>query len=188
MKRRVWHSTAAYVGLLGAAFVVAWLGSYRFFRSQLDNSAYDEMFRLYQPKPWQPQSAILAIDEATLAKIHGMRIRKPLADALRLVAAAHPSAVAIDVTLTDEGEEERSRRSGLAAGLLRHAAPGAFLLINGRAGSLGRSQPANSRAVPRPSATSTPSRTTTTRSPGPFRSRSMSDATGDGRWPWRPSG
>ena len=103
--RKGWHSTAAYVGLLAAAFVIAWLGSYRFFRSQLDNAAYDAMFRLYQPKPWQPQSAILAIDEATLMKNGGMRIRKPLADALRLIAAVHPSAVAIDVTLTDEGEK-----------------------------------------------------------------------------------
>jgi signal transduction histidine kinase len=104
MKRKGWHSTAAYVGLLAAAFVVAWLGSYRFFRSQLDNAAYDAMFRLYRPKPWQPQSAILAIDEATLAKYGGMHIRKPLADALRLLAAVHPSAVAIDVTLTDRGD------------------------------------------------------------------------------------
>ena len=88
--------------------MVAWLGSYRFFRTQLDNAAYDEIFRWYQPKPWQPQSAILAIDEATLARFGGMRIRKPLAEALRLVAAAHPTAVAIDVTLTDRGEDEAS--------------------------------------------------------------------------------
>jgi signal transduction histidine kinase len=86
---------------LAAAFVVAWLGSWRFFRSQLDNSAYDAMFRLYQPAPWQTQSAILAVDEATLAQYGGMRIRKPLADALHLIAAVHPTAVAIDVTLTD---------------------------------------------------------------------------------------
>ena len=88
-----------------AAFVIAWLGSWRFFRTQLDNAAYDAMFRVYQPKPWQTQSAILAIDEGTLAKFqHGMHIRKPLADALLLIAAAHPSAVAIDVTLTDQGD------------------------------------------------------------------------------------
>jgi signal transduction histidine kinase len=93
------------VGLLAAAFVLAWLGSWRFFRSQLDNSAYDAMFRLYQPKPWQPQSAILGIDEPTLAKYHGMpHIREPLARALRLIAAVHPTAVAIDVTLTDPGD------------------------------------------------------------------------------------
>jgi CHASE2 domain-containing sensor protein len=102
--RKGWQSTPAYVGLLAAAFVVAWLGSYRFFRSQFDNAAYDAMFRLYQPPQWKPQSAILAIDEATLAKYEGMHIRKPLADALRLIAAVHPSAVAIDVTLTDKGD------------------------------------------------------------------------------------
>ena len=108
MKRRGWHSTAAYVLLLAAAFVVAWLGSYRFFRAQLDNAAYDQFFRWYQPKPWQPQSAILAIDEATLARFGGMRIREPLARALRLVSAAHPTAVAIDVTLTDQSDDPRA--------------------------------------------------------------------------------
>ena len=111
MQRRGWHSTAAYIGLLAAAFVVAWLGSYRFFRAQLDNAAYDQIFRLYQPKPWQPQSAILAIDEATLARFGGMHIRQPLADALLLVAAAHPTAVAIDVTLTDAGDDAASDKA-----------------------------------------------------------------------------
>ena len=105
MKRKWWQSTAAYVGLLAAALVVAWLGSWCFFRSQLDNAAYDAMFRLYRPKPWQPQSAILAIDEATLAKYRGMHVRKPLADALRLIDAQHPTAVAIDVTLTDQDNQ-----------------------------------------------------------------------------------
>jgi signal transduction histidine kinase len=103
VNRKWWQGTAAYVALLAAAFVIAWLGSY-FFRSQLDNAAYDAMFRLYRPAPWQTQSAILAIDEATLAKYSGMHIRKPLADALQLLATVHPSAVAIDVTLTDRGD------------------------------------------------------------------------------------
>jgi signal transduction histidine kinase len=111
VKRKGWQSTTAYVGLLAAAFLIAWLGSYRFFRSQVDNSAYDEAFRLYQPKPWKPQAAILAIDEGTLAKFGGMRIRKPLADALQLIAAAKPSAVAIDVTLTDQGDDPADDRA-----------------------------------------------------------------------------
>lgn len=106
VKRRGWRSTAAYVGLLSAAFVVAWLGSYRFFQAQLDNAAYDAMIRLYQPKPWQPQSAILAIDEATLVRYRGMKIRQPLADALPLIVAARPTAVAIDVTLTDPDDKQ----------------------------------------------------------------------------------
>ena len=105
MKRKWWQSTAAYVGLLAAAFVLAWLGSWRFFRSQLDNAAYDAVFRLYRPKAWQPQSAILAIDEANLSEAGGMHIREPLARALRLIAAVHPAAVAIDVTLTDRDDK-----------------------------------------------------------------------------------
>jgi len=110
VKRRGWQSTAAYVGLLATAFVAAWIGSYAFFRTPVDNAAYDEMFRLYRPKPWQPQSAILEIDEASLvASGGGMHIRKPLADALKLVAAAHPSVVAIDVTLTDKGEKSEDQ-------------------------------------------------------------------------------
>jgi signal transduction histidine kinase len=105
VKRRGWQGNAAYIGLLATAFVIAWLGSYRFFRAQVDNAAYDSMFRLYRPTPWQPQSAILAIDEATLARQNGMHIRQPLADALDLIASVHPTVVAIDVTLTDSSDE-----------------------------------------------------------------------------------
>jgi hypothetical protein len=46
---------------------------------------------------------LLAIDEATLRWIPGgiRGIRKPLADALNLIATADPSAVAVDITLAD---------------------------------------------------------------------------------------
>src|SRR5882757_301331 len=106
MERRGWKRTAAYVGLLGAAFVVAVVGS-RALGSPLDNAAYDFMFRLYQPKPWQTQSVLLAIDETTLAATKGGThgIRKPLAEALELVAKARPKAVAVDVILADEGDD-----------------------------------------------------------------------------------
>ena len=71
-----WKSTASYAGLLAAAFVVAVVGSWMF-GAQLDNYAYDYMFRLYQPQPWVPQSVLLAIDERTLSAmpggIHGIR-------------------------------------------------------------------------------------------------------------------
>ena len=105
MERKGWKSTAWYVGLLAAAFVAAVAGSWKF-GAQLNNDAYDFMFRLYRPHPWPVRAAILDIDEATLAAVRGgMRgIRKPLADGLLLVAAARPRAVVIDVTLTDEGE------------------------------------------------------------------------------------
>ena len=106
MEQRGWKHTAAYVGLLAAAFVVAVVGSLAL-GSPLDNAAYDFMFRLYQPKPWQTQSVLLAIDETTLAAtpggMHG--IRKPLAQALELVARASPKAVAVDMILADQNED-----------------------------------------------------------------------------------
>ena len=98
----------AYAGLLGAVFVIAVPASWLFF-GQVDNYAYDEMFRLYQPKPWQPQSVILAIDEASLLEFGGMaHIRRPLAAAVRLIDQAGPKAVAVDVILADPGEPAES--------------------------------------------------------------------------------
>lgn len=106
MKRRGWRSAASYVGLLAAALILAVAGSAIFGR-QLDNYAYDRMFRLYQPAPWRTESALLAIDERTLSSCGGIHgIRKPLAAALRLVAAARPKAVAVDVILADKGDPQ----------------------------------------------------------------------------------
>src|SRR5215831_11805457 len=102
MDPRRWKSAAAYIGLLGAAFIVAIAGSWRF-GGPLDNAAYDYLFRRDQPKPWKTESVLLAVDEATLRWIPGgiRGIRKPLADALNLIAAAGPRAVAVDITLAD---------------------------------------------------------------------------------------
>src|ERR1019366_4599962 len=116
-----WKSTASYVALLAAAFIVAVVGSWMF-GAQLDNYAYDYMFRLYQPQPWQPQSVLLAIDEQTLSSVPGgiHAIRQPLAEALRLIAPASPKAVAVDVILA-----ERSQDPAVDAALAQafHATP-----------------------------------------------------------------
>src|SRR5581483_2218598 len=101
MELRRWKSTAAYAGLLAAAFAGGVAASYAF-GPQLDNFAYDLILQNDPPKPWPFQSIILAIDEPTLAKCGGISgIRKPLASGMRLVAEAHPKAVAIDVILAD---------------------------------------------------------------------------------------
>lgn len=99
---RAWKSTAKYVALLAAAFVVGVVGSW-IFGAQLDNAAYDFMFRNYRQAPWQTQSVVLGIDEAALRKFGGMQgMRGPLAEALKLVAGAGPKAVAVDVILADQ--------------------------------------------------------------------------------------
>jgi len=104
-----WKSTATYAGLLALAFAGGVAASYKF-GGQLDNFAYDQMVQAYRPKPWSPQSVILAIDEPTLAQYGGISgIRKPLADGLRIVSAAHPKAVAVDVILADNKSSPQDR-------------------------------------------------------------------------------
>ncbi len=73
---------------------------------QLDSDAYDFIFRVHRPPVWQTESAILAIDEASLAAFGGVRsIRQALAQGLVKLAAAKPRAVAVDVILADATEE-----------------------------------------------------------------------------------
>ena len=106
MERPGWKRRAAYVGLLAAAFSVAVAGSW-LLGSSLDNAAYDFMFRLYRPPAWEPRSVVLAIDEATLGATPGgiQGIRKPLAEALKIVSKASPKAVAVDMILADPGQD-----------------------------------------------------------------------------------
>ena len=102
MDQRGWKSIASYLLLLAGAYVVAVAGSW-IFGSPWDNAVYDEMFRRYQPKAWPAEAALLVFDERTLDWMPGgmQGIRKPLAQALRLVAAAKPKAVAVDIILSN---------------------------------------------------------------------------------------
>jgi signal transduction histidine kinase len=95
-------SAAPYLLLLAGALVVAVLGS-RWFGTPLENGVYDEMYRRYRPAPHDPESMLLVVDERTIDSIPGgmSGIRKPLAEALRLMAAAKPKAVAVDLILAN---------------------------------------------------------------------------------------
>ena len=99
--RKGFKGSASYVGLLAAAFLVAWLGSW-ILGPQVDNYAYDFLFQRIPPKIGPPQSLILGIDDATLRAAGGMgHIRGYLASALRRVSAAQPKVVAVDIILAD---------------------------------------------------------------------------------------
>jgi len=114
MERREWKSSLVYAALLAAALAVGFVGATFF---ALDDTAYDFMMRRFPPRPWQPQSAILAIDEPTLSAYGGSGgMRRALADALPIVAAAHPKAVVIDIIFADKGSDA-SVDSRLAAAL-----------------------------------------------------------------------
>ncbi len=104
MKPRRTHSHWAYAGLLAGVLLVAvWVSSR--FGAEVNNYSYDAMFRLYDPPPVKPESIILAIDDDSLASVNGLdNIRPSLARALRLINAAGPKAVAIDLILADRHE------------------------------------------------------------------------------------
>ena len=93
-----------YAALLGVSFVLALAASWT--AVAIDNNAYDWMFRMYRPEPWQPESALLAIDQDSLRSIGGLRnMRAPLARALASVTAARPKAVIIDLILAEPSDE-----------------------------------------------------------------------------------
>ncbi|HUE21528.1 MAG TPA: CHASE2 domain-containing protein [Bryobacteraceae bacterium] len=118
--QRVSRQSAVYWALLAASFGVALAASWTF-GAQIDNDAYDWMSRLYQPPAWQPESALLAIDEMSLNAYGGLRgLRKPLAEALERISAASPKAVAVDVILTDASDPETDARLAAAMGATRH--------------------------------------------------------------------
>ncbi|HWR53404.1 MAG TPA: CHASE2 domain-containing protein [Bryobacteraceae bacterium] len=102
MKPRT-QSALGYAAIFGAslaaALIAGWLGT------GVDNFAYDWVFRLRGASDRQPETAILAIDEASLSQMGGMRhLRRGLGEALEQVAAASPSVVAIDLILADLGD------------------------------------------------------------------------------------
>ena len=87
--------------LLASALLSLVLGWSAFGR-QLDQYAYDFLFRLEQPAPWQPSSIVLAIDNRTLNEYDGLTgIRAALADGLEHIAPAHPAAVVVDIILPE---------------------------------------------------------------------------------------
>ncbi len=93
--------------LVLASVVIALVLDWTSFGQEFDKYAYDFLFRLEQPAPWQPSSMILAIDEQTLAQYGGMsHVRAALADGLEKIRPAHPAAVAIDMILAEPGPTE----------------------------------------------------------------------------------
>lgn len=105
--------------ILAALVVVSALASLEIgwsaFGHQIDQYAYDFLFRLEQPPPWKPSSIILAIDEATLTKYGGLTgMRAALADGLERIRAAHPVAVAVDIILAEPGDADDKLEAAFA--------------------------------------------------------------------------
>lgn len=105
------RQTFGYAAILAAALAVAIVSGWTALATQIDDAAYDWMFRLHPPPRAATQSVILAIDDASLTAMGGVReYRKMLATALELLATAHPRAVVIDLILTDQTDEAEDGR------------------------------------------------------------------------------
>jgi signal transduction histidine kinase len=103
--------TFGYIGVLTAALVAAILSGWSPLGTQIDDYAYDWMFRQNAPAPAPPQAVILAIDDATYSAMGGVReYRSMLAKGLELLAPVHPQAVAIDVILADKEDAAEDTR------------------------------------------------------------------------------
>jgi signal transduction histidine kinase len=108
------HGGILAVLVLASAIAALALGWSAFGR-QIDQYAYDFLFRLEQPAPWQPSSIILAIDNRTLTKYGGLiGMRAALADGLDRIRPAHPAAVAVDIILPEPGAADDKLEAAFA--------------------------------------------------------------------------
>lgn len=103
--RRIGGQMAGYVAVALASFVLAtvagWLGT------QIDNDAYDWMFRRHGAPGAKAHAILLVADDRSLNELGGMRhLRRALAEGLERVAAAGPNVVAIDLILPDQSDPE----------------------------------------------------------------------------------
>lgn len=128
------RQNAIYIALLAGSFLVALTASWTSFGTQIDNNAYDWMFRFYKPDPWQPESILLAIDEPSLNGYGGVAgLRKPLAEALKILSSVSPKAVAVDVILADTGDPAVDARLETAIAATRNLVLPCQLLPDGSA-------------------------------------------------------
>ena len=83
--------------------IVGYLGT------QIDNDAYDLLFRLNPPAPVKTQAVVVGIDDATFSAMGGTRRMRPiLTQALLRIAEGQPKVVAIDILLHDQGRDPSS--------------------------------------------------------------------------------
>ena len=101
-----------YIGVLAGCFAAATLAGWTALAARVDHYAYDLMTQMTPLKnAAEPSSMVVAIDEETLRAHGGMRnIRPILAQTLQDINAAQPKAVALDVILSDKGDDAEDAR------------------------------------------------------------------------------
>jgi signal transduction histidine kinase len=115
--KRPWLNkrTLGYAGIVAASLVIGIVSGWTSLATQIDDSAYDWMFRLFPPPAAKPHCIILAIDDATLGAMGSQsEYRTMLATGLELLAPGHPKVVGIDMVLADKAvpiKDERLERA-----------------------------------------------------------------------------
>jgi signal transduction histidine kinase len=108
---------AGYAGVVSVAFVLGTLAGWTSIASQIDNYAYDFLFRRFAQTAGAPEAVILAIDEPAL-RAGGMRnLRGIVTQALDLTSRYSPKVVAVDVITADQQDPETDAK--LEAALAR---------------------------------------------------------------------
>ena len=103
--------TAGYIAVVMGCCALAIVAGWTAIANQIDNYAYDWMFRLMPPAEQNTQSIILAIDDATYSAMGGVRrYRTMIAEALERLTPGRPKVVAIDLILTDRGDATEDAR------------------------------------------------------------------------------
>jgi signal transduction histidine kinase len=105
-----------YIAVLAVTLVIAIVLGWTSLASQIDDDAYDVMFRLRPPAAAQTHSVILAIDDASFNSMGGVAgYRAMWTKAFELVKDANPKAIALDVVLSDPwrdpAEDQRLERA-----------------------------------------------------------------------------
>ena len=99
-------AAAVGVGLLASATPLA---------KRIDNYAVDFLFSMHPPGPWQTESLILALDDASYRHMGGpLHLRRELAKGLTILAATKPKVVAIDVLLADAADDKENQELAAA--------------------------------------------------------------------------
>ncbi|HEV8043027.1 MAG TPA: CHASE2 domain-containing protein [Bryobacteraceae bacterium] len=103
--------TLGYAGVVAASLVIGFVSGSTSLAKQIDDSAYDWMFRLFPPPVTKPHCMILAIDDATYSAMGSQsEYRTMLATGLELLAAGHPRVVGIDMVLADQADPSKDAR------------------------------------------------------------------------------
>ena len=96
------RTTLGYIAIIAVTLTIAILLGWTALAAQIDDDAYDWMFRLHPPASSAPHSLILAIDDATFSAMGGVGgYRAMWTKAFELLKRANPRAVALDVVLSD---------------------------------------------------------------------------------------